>query len=76
MPGACHSHDGHNASDILHTLRNRNLQLAARAWDSDALRVEMAAPAVWAKIMPTPNPDGSVAHFSPGIASWTLAKTG
>jgi IS5 family transposase len=39
---------------MLGTLSNGDVLLADRAYDSDALRIEMAARGVWANIKPMP----------------------
>ncbi|WP_404918678.1 IS5 family transposase [Novosphingobium sp. ZW T3_23] len=49
------AHDGRSAADMLDTLGDGDVLLADRAYDSDALRGEMAARGVWANIKPMPN---------------------
>lgn len=49
------AHDGRSAQDMLTTLGDKNILLADRAYDSDALRTEMAARGAWANIKPMPN---------------------
>ena len=49
------AHDGRSAHDMLGTVRKGNILLADRAYDSDALREEMAARGAWANIKPMPN---------------------
>ncbi|HEX8214353.1 MAG TPA: IS5 family transposase [Allosphingosinicella sp.] len=49
------AHDGRSAADMLATLGEGNVLLADRAYDSDALRIEMAARGAWANIPPMPN---------------------
>ncbi|HEX2146836.1 MAG TPA: IS5 family transposase [Pseudorhizobium sp.] len=49
------AHDGRSAADMLDTLGNGDVLLADRAYDSDALRLEMAARGAWANIKPMPN---------------------
>ena len=49
------AHDGRNAADMLDILGDGDVLLADRAYDSDALRVEMAARGAWANIRPMPN---------------------
>lgn len=49
------AHDGRSATDMLDTLNEGDVLLADRAYDSDALRSEMAARGVWANIKPMPN---------------------
>ena len=48
------AHDGKSASDMLGTLGEGDVLLADRAYDSDALRTEMAARGAWANIKPMP----------------------
>jgi transposase len=48
------AHDGRSAADMLHTLGDGDVLLADRAYDSDALRTEMAARGAWANIKPMP----------------------
>jgi transposase len=50
MPGQ--AHDGRSAADMLHTLGDGDVLLADRAYDSDALRTEMAARGASANIKP------------------------
>jgi transposase len=49
------AHDGKSAADMLGTLGEGDVLLADRAYDSDALRTEMAARGAWANIKPMPN---------------------
>src|SRR6218665_3693331 len=49
------AHEGRSAADMFDTLRNGDILLADRAYDSDALRIAMAARGVWANIKPMPN---------------------
>ena len=49
------AHDGRSAADMLDTLGKGDVLLADRAYDSDALRTEMAARGAWANIKPMPN---------------------
>lgn len=49
------AHDGRSAADMLATLGEGDVLLADRAYDSDALRLEMAARGAWANIKPMPN---------------------
>jgi len=49
------AHDGRSAADMLDTLGQGDVLLADRAYDSDALRIEMAARGTWANIKPMPN---------------------
>jgi len=48
------AHDGRSAADMLDTLGDGDVLLAERAYDSDALRLEMAARGAWANIKPMP----------------------
>ena len=48
------AHDGKSAADMLGTLGQGDVLLADRAYDSDALRTEMAARGAWANIKPMP----------------------
>ena len=48
------AHDGRSAADMLDTMRDGDVLLADRAYDSDALRSEMAARGAWANIKPMP----------------------
>jgi len=48
------AHDGKSAQDMLSTVRDGDILLADRAYDSDALRIEMAARGAWANIKPMP----------------------
>jgi transposase len=48
------AHDGKSAQDMLSTVRNGDILLADRAYDSDALRTEIAARGAWANIKPMP----------------------
>lgn len=54
-PTAGQAHDGRSAADMLATLGEGDVLLADRAYDSDALRIEMAARGAWANIPPMPN---------------------
>ena len=49
------THDGRSAADMFDTLNDGDVLLGDRAYDSDALRSEMAARGVWANIKPMPN---------------------
>jgi len=49
------AHDRHSAADMLDTLGDGDVLLADRAYDSDALRREMAARGARADIKPMPN---------------------
>lgn len=49
------AHDGRSATDMVATLGKGDLLLADRAYDSDALRIEMAARGAWANIKAMPN---------------------
>jgi len=48
------AHDGRSAHDMLDTVGPGDILLADRAYDSDALRTEMAARGAWANIRPMP----------------------
>jgi transposase len=48
------AHDGRSAVDMLDTLGEGDVLLADRAYDSDDLRLEMAARGAWANIKPMP----------------------
>ncbi len=50
------AHDGRSAADMYATLGEGQVLLADRAYDADALRIEMAARGVWANIPPMPQP--------------------
>ena len=43
------AHDGKSAQDMLSTARDGDILLADRAYDSDALRIEMAARGAWSQ---------------------------
>jgi transposase len=49
------THDGRSATDLLDGVRARQILLADRAYDSDALRETMTARGAWANIRPMPN---------------------
>ena len=49
------AHDGRSAEDMLASLNAGDILLADRAYDSDALRAEMAARGSWANIKPMPH---------------------
>ena len=49
------AHDGRSAADMLATLGEGDVLLADRAYDSDALRADMAARGAWANVRPMPN---------------------
>ena len=49
------AHDGRSAADMLDTIGDGDVLLADRAYDSDVLRIEMAARGAWANIKPMPN---------------------
>jgi transposase len=48
------AHDGRSAADMFDTLTDGDVLLADRAYDSDALRAEMAARGVWANVRAMP----------------------
>src|SRR3984893_12749051 len=58
------AHDGRSAQDLLGTLRQGNILLADRAYDSDALRQTLAARGTWANIKPMPGRK-NIPAFSP-----------
>jgi len=49
------AHDGRSAADMFETIAAGNILLADRAYDSDALREEMAGRGAWANIRSMPN---------------------
>ena len=49
------AHDGRSAADMLTNLANGQILLADRAYDSDALRANLAARGAWANVKPMPN---------------------
>jgi transposase len=49
------AHDGRSAADMFSTIGAGNILLADRAYDSDALREQMAARGAWANIRAMPN---------------------
>jgi len=49
------AHDGRSAEDMLASLDAGDILLADRAYDSDALRAEMATRGAWANIKPMPH---------------------
>ncbi len=59
------AHDGRSAADMLDTLGEGNVLLADRAYDSDALRIEMAMRGVWANIRAMPNRKHKPAFSAP-----------
>ena len=58
------AHDGKSAQDLLGTLRNGDILLADRAYDSGALRQTLAARGTWANIKPMPGRK-NIPAFSP-----------
>jgi transposase len=48
------AHDGRSAQDMLDTLGDGDVLLADRAYDSDALRIDLAARGAWANVKPMP----------------------
>ena len=48
------ANDGRSAADMFDSLREGNVLLADRAYDSDALRAEMEARGVWANVRAMP----------------------
>jgi transposase len=49
------AHDGRAAADMLGSLETGDILLADRAYDSDALRKDLAARGAWANVKPMPN---------------------
>jgi transposase len=49
------AHDGRSAQGMLSSMRAGDILLADRAYDSDALRIEMTQRGAWANIKPMPN---------------------
>lgn len=49
------AHDGRSAQDMLGHLGEGQILLADRAYDSDALRSDLAARGAWANVKPMPN---------------------
>jgi transposase len=49
------AHDGKSAADMLEEIGDDQVLLADRAYDSDALRHELAERGAWANIKPMPN---------------------
>jgi transposase len=58
------AHDGHSATDMLETIGEGQILLADRAYDSDALRRDVAARGGWANIKPMPG-RVNIPAFSP-----------
>ena len=48
------AHDGRSAIDMLDTVKAGQILLADRAYDSDALRQQLAARNAWANVRPMP----------------------
>lgn len=49
------AHDGRSADDMLGGLGDDQILLADRAYDSDAMRAQLAAQGAWACVRPMPN---------------------
>ncbi len=49
------AHDGRSAQDMFDTIKDGNILLADRAYDSDALRQRMTDCGAWANIRPMPH---------------------
>ena len=49
------AHDGRSANDMLASLGKGQILLADRAYDSDALRHDLASRGAWANVKPMPN---------------------
>lgn len=60
------AHDGRTAADLLDSVGARQILLADRAYDSDALRRAMAERGAWANIKPMPQ-RVNVPPFSPWL---------
>ena len=58
------AHDGRSAADMLDHIRTGQILLADRAYDSDALRLEMSERGAWANIKPMPG-RVNIPAFSP-----------
>jgi transposase len=58
------AHDGKSAQDMMGGIRDGQILLADRAYDSDALRSDLAKRGAWANIKPMPN-RVNVPAFSP-----------
>ena len=60
------AHDGRSARDVLDEIGEGQVLLADRAYDSDALRTELADCGAWANVKPMPN-SVNVPGFSPFV---------
>jgi hypothetical protein len=72
------AHDGRSARDMLDTLKAGQILLADRAYDSDALRTELASRGAWANVKPMPTPPSapsSIATATGSSASSTNSNT-
>ena len=49
------AHDGRSAADMLASIGKGQILLADRAYDSDALRRDLASKGAWANVKPMPN---------------------
>jgi transposase len=49
------AHDGRSADDMLQALKDGQILLADRAYDSDAMRKALAERGAWANVKPMPN---------------------
>ena len=58
------AHDGRSAADMLDGIVSGQILLADRAYDSDALRLEMRARGAWANVKPMPT-RVNIPAFSP-----------
>jgi transposase len=58
------AHDGRSAVDLLENIGKGQILLADRAYDSDALRSDLAERGAWANVKPMPN-RVNVPAFSP-----------
>jgi len=71
------AHDGRSACDMLNALVAGQTLLADRAYDSDALRQDLAKRGAWANIKPLPNRK-TVPAFTPistATAIWSSASS-
>lgn len=68
------AHDGGSAADMLDTPGGGDVLLADRAYDSDALRLEMAARGAWANIKPMPGANATRRSAPSSIATATSSN--
>ena len=72
------AHDGRSAADMLGGLAEGQVLLADRAYDSDALRKDLAERGAWANIKPlasAPNRPPSAASFTATATSSSTSST-